>query len=84
YGVVTALVLCAGTASAAPYDALVLSDNPYAYWRLGEAAGTTAFDAAPAGEAQNGDYARFAPPDGVPTPILPSAPSSSPRPTRGR
>jgi len=62
-----ALCLAAPGGWAAPYDALVLGDSPYAYWRLGELAGTTAFDAAPAGGAQNGSYAQFAPPDGVPT-----------------
>lgn len=37
----------AGTASAAHYSAEVLADNPIAYYRLGEASGTTANDASP-------------------------------------
>ena len=42
------VVLAAGTASAAapttPYPIAVLADTPAAYWRLGEASGTTAAD----------------------------------------
>lgn len=43
------VAIAAGTASAAapttPYPIAVLSDSPAAYWRLGEASGTTAADA---------------------------------------
>ena len=65
-------VLCAGGVLAAPYDATVLADNPHFYLRLGEASGTTAFDASPNGI--NGSYAQFAPPDGVPTLGVPGIP----------
>lgn len=37
-----------------PYAAEVLSDNPVAYWRLGETSGTTAFDFT--GKGRNGTY----------------------------
>ena len=49
------IVASARVASAATYPASVLSDSPLAYWRLGEASGTTAADSS--GNSRNGTYA---------------------------
>ncbi len=51
---------------AATYQATVLSDNPYGYWRLNETIGTTALNLGWGGALLNGNYAQFSPPDGVP------------------
>jgi len=71
-----ALCLAAPGGWAAPYDALVLGDSPYAYWRLGELAGTTAVNAAPSGPALDGDYGRFVPGDRLPVLGAPGVPGS--------
>jgi len=54
--VTLALLALAATAHAGVYDANVLADNPRIYQRLNELSGTTAFDIAPLGGAQNGIY----------------------------
>lgn len=41
---------------APPYSSVVLSDNPLAYWRMGETGGTTATNLGSAGAASNGTY----------------------------
>ncbi len=43
-----------GRAAAPSYSASVLADSPLAYWRLGEASGTTAADAS--GNGRTGSY----------------------------
>ncbi len=45
----------AGVAQAGPYDAAVLADNPFVYYRFEEAGGGTANDSS--GNANNGTYA---------------------------
>lgn len=47
------LTLASASAMASAYSDAVLADSPYAYWRLGESAGTTAADA---GGSYNGTY----------------------------
>ncbi len=55
-----------GQLQAGVYSDEVLSDNPYAYWRMGELFGTTAMDAAMNGGQQDGSYHNWAG-DGFPT-----------------